>query len=265
MELQNRGYRVPEDVLVTGFDNVSIAKDNSPRITTVDCDRETMGYRACEYLMTKTAKEIQKLCVQIPTTQIYSESCGCEREGQDDGREIKHRLIRQSAKTKNYQRRMNEVFNSFMKSKKVKDFIGPVKEFVPGLETECFYIAFRDTDAFARRMVRSYGDRDSLQDAAWDEAETERYRLPIAYEKGVFSSYGELEPGMLLPKECTADENVVSFIMPIHYQEHFFGYCMIGHCDMATEADLIKQWMLELGNAVESVLKKQILQNITEN
>lgn len=264
MELQDRGYRVPEDVLVTGFDNVSIAKDNSPRITTVDCDRETMGYRACEYLMTKTANEIQKLCVQIPTTQIYSESCGCEREGQDDGREIKHRLIRQSAKTKNYQRRMNEVFNSFMKSKKVKDFIGPVKEFVPGLETECFYIAFRDTDAFARRMVRSYGDRDSLQDAAWDEAETERYRLPIAYEKGVFSSYGELEPGMLLPKECTADESVVSFIMPIHYQEHFFGYCMIGHCDMATEADLIKQWMLELGNAVESVLKKQILQNITE-
>ena len=81
MELQDRGYRVPEDVLVTGFDNVSIAKDNSPRITTVDCDRETMGYRACEYLMTKTAKEIQKLCVQIPTTQIYSESCGCEREG----------------------------------------------------------------------------------------------------------------------------------------------------------------------------------------
>lgn len=138
MELQDRGYRVPEDVLVTGFDNVSIAKDNSPRITTVDCDRETMGYRACEYLMTKTANEIQKLCVQIPTTQIYSESCGCEREGQDDGREIKHRLIRQSAKTKNYQRRMNEVFNSFMKSKKVKDFIGPVKEFVPGLETECF-------------------------------------------------------------------------------------------------------------------------------
>ena len=69
---------------------------------------------------------------------------------------------------------------------------------------------------------------------------------------------------MLLPKECTADENVVSFIMPIHYQEHFFGYCMIGHCDMATEADPIKQWMLELGNAVESVLKKQILQNITE-
>ena len=37
------------------FDNVD-RKDNSPRITTVDCDRETMGYRACEYLMTKTAK-----------------------------------------------------------------------------------------------------------------------------------------------------------------------------------------------------------------
>lgn len=264
MELQNRGYRVPEDIIVTGFDNVPVAKDNSPKITTVDCARKTMGYRACEYLMTKTAKEIQELCVQIPTTQIYSESCGCESEGRDDGRELKRRLIRQTAKTKDYQKRMNEVFNSFMKSKKVKDFIQPVKEFVPGLETECFYIAFRDTDAFARRMVRSYGDRDSLQDAAWDEAETERYRLPIAYEKGVFSSYGELEPGMLLPKECTADENVVSFIMPIHYQEHFFGYCMIGHCDMATEADLIKQWMLELGNAVESVLKKQILQNITE-
>jgi len=264
MELQNRGYRVPEDIIVTGFDNVPVAKDNSPKITTVDCARKTMGYRACEYLMTKTAKEIQELCVQIPTTQIYSESCGCESEGRDDGRELKRRLIRQTAKTKDYQKRMNEVFNSFMKSKKVKDFIQPVKEFVPGLGTECFYIAFRDTDAFARRMVRSYGEKEPLQDAAWNEAEKERYRLPIAYEKGVFSSYGELEPGMLLPKECTADENVVSFVMPIHYQEHFFGYCIIGYCDMVTEADLIKQWMLELGNAVESVLKKQILQNITE-
>ncbi len=264
MELQNRGYRVPEDIIVTGFDNVPVAKDNSPKITTVDCARKTMGYRACEYLMTKTAKEIQELCVQIPTTQIYSESCGCESEGRDDGRELKRRLIRQTAKTKDYQKRMNEVFNSFMKSQKVKDFIQPVKEFVPGLGTECFYIAFRDTDAFARRMVRSYGEKEPLQDAAWNEAEKERYRLPIAYEKGVFSSYGELEPGMLLPKECTADENVVSFVMPIHYQEHFFGYCIIGYCDMVTEADLIKQWMLELGNAVESVLKKQILQNITE-
>lgn len=264
MELQNRGYRVPEDIIVTGFDNVPVAKDNSPKITTVDCARKTMGYRACEYLMTKTAKEMQELCVQIPTTQIYSESCGCENEGRDDGRELKRRLIRQTAKTKDYQKRMNEVFNSFMKSKKVKDFIQPVKEFVPGLGTECFYIAFRDTDAFARRMVRSYGEKEPLQDAAWNEAEKERYRLPIAYEKGVFSSYGELEPGMLLPKECTADENVVSFVMPIHYQEHFFGYCIIGYCDMVTEADLIKQWMLELGNAVESVLKKQILQNITE-
>lgn len=264
MELQNRGYRVPEDIIVTGFDNVPVAKDNSPKITTVDCARKTMGYRACEYLMTKTAKEIQELCVQIPTTQIYSESCGCESEGRDDGRELKRRLIRQTAKTKDYQKRMNEVFNSFMKSKKVKDFIQPVKEFVPGLGTECFYIVFRDTDAFARRMVRSYGEKEPLQDAAWNEAEKERYRLPIAYEKGVFSSYGELEPGMLLPKECTADENVVSFVMPIHYQEHFFGYCIIGYCDMVTEADLIKQWMLELGNAVESVLKKQILQNITE-
>lgn len=235
MELQNRGYRVPEDIIVTGFDNVPVAKDNSPKITTVDCARKTMGYRACEYLMTKTAKEIQELCVQIPTTQIYSESCGCESEGRDDGRELKRRLIRQTAKTKDYQKRMNEVFNSFMKSKKVKDFIQPVKEFVPGLGTECFYIAFRDTDAFARRMVRSYGEKEPLQDAAWNEAEKERYRLPIAYEKGVFSSYGELEPGMLLPKECTADENVVSFVMPIHYQEHFFGYCIIGYCDMVTE------------------------------
>ena len=60
MELQDRGYRVPEDILVTGFDNVSIAKDNSPRITTVDCDREAMGYRACEYIMAKTAKRDTK-------------------------------------------------------------------------------------------------------------------------------------------------------------------------------------------------------------
>ena len=73
MELQDRGYRVPEDVLVTGFDNVSIAKDNSPRITTVDCDRETMGYRACEYLMTKTAKRYKSFAFKYRLPDLFRE------------------------------------------------------------------------------------------------------------------------------------------------------------------------------------------------
>ncbi len=261
----DRGYRVPEDIIVTGFDNVPVAKDNSPKITTVDCARKTMGYRACEYLMTKTAKEIQELCVQIPTTQIYSESCGCESEGRDDGRELKRRLIRQTVKTKDYQKRMNEVFNSFMKSKKSKGFYSAGQRICSGAGNRVFLHSIPGHGCLCETdgsQLWRKGAVAGMQPGMRQRKRDTGCRLPM--KKECFSSYGELEPGMLLPKECTADENVVSFVMPIHYQEHFFGYCIIGYCDMVTEADLIKQWMLKLGNAVESVLKKQILQNITE-
>lgn len=49
--LERRGLRVPEDISITGFDDVPLAAHNRIRLTTVRQDASTMGARAAELLL----------------------------------------------------------------------------------------------------------------------------------------------------------------------------------------------------------------------
>jgi LacI family transcriptional regulator len=50
-ELRDRGLRVPEDVSITGFDNINLAQFCDPALTTVHIPRDEIGRTICESLM----------------------------------------------------------------------------------------------------------------------------------------------------------------------------------------------------------------------
>ena len=50
-ELRTRGRRVPEDVSVTGFDNVTLAQYCHPALTTVHIPRDAIGQTICDTLI----------------------------------------------------------------------------------------------------------------------------------------------------------------------------------------------------------------------
>jgi LacI family transcriptional regulator len=52
-ELRERGLRVPEDVSVTGFDNVTLAQFCHPALTTVHIPRDQIGRTICKCLMNR--------------------------------------------------------------------------------------------------------------------------------------------------------------------------------------------------------------------
>lgn len=47
------GLRVPEDVIITGFDNIDISRTTSPSITTMSQPKYQLGFLACELLTDK--------------------------------------------------------------------------------------------------------------------------------------------------------------------------------------------------------------------
>jgi DNA-binding LacI/PurR family transcriptional regulator len=50
-ELRDRGIRVPQDISVTGFDNVKLSEFSHPALTTVHIPRERIGHIICDYLI----------------------------------------------------------------------------------------------------------------------------------------------------------------------------------------------------------------------
>jgi DNA-binding LacI/PurR family transcriptional regulator len=55
-ELRERGIRVPQDISVTGFDNVKLSEFCFPALTTVHIPRERIGHIICESLLPRDGK-----------------------------------------------------------------------------------------------------------------------------------------------------------------------------------------------------------------
>lgn len=49
--MRNAGKRIPEDVQVIGFDNIEMASNLKPKLTTISQDRNAIGKYAVESLM----------------------------------------------------------------------------------------------------------------------------------------------------------------------------------------------------------------------
>lgn len=55
-ELRERGIRVPQDMSVTGFDNVKLSEFCYPALTTVHIPRERIGHIICDHLIPEAGK-----------------------------------------------------------------------------------------------------------------------------------------------------------------------------------------------------------------
>ncbi len=74
--LRDGGVRIPDDVVITGFDNRQICQFTSPHITTVDRDYQTIGATALKTLMQLMAGGDVPDKTFSPARLVLRESCG---------------------------------------------------------------------------------------------------------------------------------------------------------------------------------------------
>ncbi len=74
-ELRENGLRVPEDVSVTGFDNINLAQFCHPALTTVHIPRDYIGQTICDCLMNRDRPVLEREFVVDPEL-VLRESTG---------------------------------------------------------------------------------------------------------------------------------------------------------------------------------------------
>ncbi len=74
-ELEYRGIKVPEDIIVTGFDNIDLSFDE--KLTTVHQPIKELGYKASELLFKTLKGDFIERNIILPTHLVVRNSCGC--------------------------------------------------------------------------------------------------------------------------------------------------------------------------------------------
>ena len=77
-ELENRGIVIPEDIAVTGFDDLQISEISDLPFTTVKQPLFSQGYCAAEKLYRAVRKQKDTRVESLPSRVVYRHSCGCD-------------------------------------------------------------------------------------------------------------------------------------------------------------------------------------------
>ncbi|WP_372570516.1 LacI family DNA-binding transcriptional regulator [Ruegeria jejuensis] len=82
-QAQSMGMRVPEDVSITGFDDIELARIVSPALTTVHVPHREMGGKAALELVEMVEKNIPGNTIRLQTDIVERHSLGPANKSQD--------------------------------------------------------------------------------------------------------------------------------------------------------------------------------------
>src|SRR5512134_3075611 len=75
--LQARGFDIPKDIAVTGFNNSREERLSTPPLTTVDLPFGEQGAKSVDVLLQQLAGEPVPALITLPSKLVVRQSCGC--------------------------------------------------------------------------------------------------------------------------------------------------------------------------------------------
>lgn len=261
LALEEAGYRVPEDVMVTGYDNSAIAQLNHPRLTTVRRGEHTAGEQAYRKLRQLVCGEQEAVDETVYGKAIFSQSCGCNKKHNYTHAQLQRMYVKRMVDTDEYLELLKSSAAEYTGLKTFDDFMECTQRYIRHINPEYFYICmcgsienyYAELDRMAEGEERGR-DASEYKDDIW---------VPLAYEQSEFSSYGEFHKKELLPPECKRGKKGNFYlVMPMHHQEYCFGYCVVGNYEKALKDRFFLHFVLNLDNALETVRKQDTMKAV---
>ena len=215
--LKNRGIRIPEDICVSGFDNIDEVLYSVPRITSMNVPAEDMGKAAVQILERLLRNETVEKDTYLPVVPCFEGSCGCKSQAPDN-----HSLdlLERITYLNNTIQRITYLNCDYESCLTYEELIDCALRYSTQIEYEQIYICLCKHDNVEN------GHADDMED--WDQY-TETMILYSILSRGESSSqflHEEFPRSSILPDEHRADGKPI-YILPLHYKSHCFGYAVI--------------------------------------
>ncbi len=252
--LTERGLRVPQDVIVVGFDNVTSAELASPRLSTIHRDYAKLDYHAMQVLLDKIDGVDLGDLVPYGYDLICSESCGCP--GSAHAHYIRDKYYQQTRFLKDFYTLQDDMAEELFEASTLQELMGIVEENHNIFGCDSVYLCINDY---------YYDDYDKKQ---WRH-DSEGYSDCM-----VLAACGTDKPGLadslrtvrfprahLLPGPLVKRERFLVFY-PLHYNTYSIGYLVMNGISEAAKLNLHKSIFSFLEIATENVRKKRLLRQL---
>lgn len=258
--LMERGYRIPEDVMISGYDYSVEAQSHFPRITSIRSRFHEIGLTVGEVIADVLAgKEVPKT-IYLTDELMLDESCGCCKH-KDNMVERDKRILRgEDIAKRKMIHQLIRLEKSYAECESIEEWLEAVRTFIEKVEVSEFYCCVNE--GFADKLFKS--------DIIEQEEMTLQQKISyshmthpiIAYKDGIFRNKPAFESRYALDELFKDSDRCKLYIFsPFHYQERTFGYLVFADSDFTIANQLYINWLIGMGNSIENIRKQSMLQN----
>lgn len=253
-ELYERGIRVPEDIIVTGYDGEEEGKYYQPALSTVEVDFIDMAHQAVD-LIEKHQEDLKCETVYAKTKCYPKESCGCKKISTNFPKRAMH--YSSNLRLSNLEMQFSYMSIEFGKIRKISEMPPIVKKYI-----------YNFTDFTDYYLCICDGLRKIEEGKANDY--TEQMHLRVGFHNRMNMS----EPGQrldivfskedLIPHELVGEEPQCFYFVPVHYQNTCYGYEVYQFSEANKGGAIYPRWTIAIANAIESICIQEKLHDLID-
>lgn len=252
--LQEHGIRVPEDVIVTGFDLTYYAKHHNPSLSSVSRPLEEAGRTACALLDRIFRGETCEKTVTLEAQPVYQESCGCMSTEQLDIRSYKTTTYDTIKRFRSGASLLNRLTSAMAVTETPEECIRTISQYLHEIECEqcCICLCENWESAFRERA----GEAESSQSSGY----TEYMSAPLIWQASGIGELSRFRSADLFPFPPETAGNM-SYFFPLHFREHCLGYYIFTNTDFPRRTMLCHSLMMNISHSFENIRKLLHLNN----
>lgn len=256
--LQDKGLDVPGRVLLTGYDCAFAGRNHSPKITSVQRPETKLGSLAYLRLKALINGEDVKMEDELKSTPVFSESCGCNDGTEEDIEKFKRETIKDKLHITSYSEIIKSSSADFTGVPTFEQLLVEIKRYIRIMNPEEFYLCMCVVREGVPTDGVSYMDEIDQREVLTEYSPL--ICIPMMYRHGSFGRYGRFPVEELLPREITAeDEGKFYTVIPLHYQNRTYGYCVLGNSRLMMDSELFHLFIMNINNALENIRKQNMM------
>lgn len=254
-----KGYHVPGDFCVTGFDNFDKASYYAPHITTVSHIREEVGYQCVETLLKIWEGKAVPRFNYTSHKSIFWESCGCEANIAVDQAKHSRDQIMYGIETDDFEEQILSLEYELLRCNTVEEMFKCIPKCIPSMNCDAMYL-FIDEHMNDFRKVNNYYDRHLIEDEEFCvQGYPEKMCGEFVYENGEIKDAAGMQIEGLFPRFEVSEGGTDFLFLPLHFREHTVGYFVIRNAVYLMEKQYLFQITNVLTSAMENLHKKERL------
>lgn len=257
--LTKKGYRIPEDVLITGYDYSYECRIHYPEIVSVKVNSFEMGMRACTALMGLISGE------DVQTDHWVSDEVILDAEQDEYGKKghnghfIKKEMLSDSVRRVMIHHLINFEKN-IMETVGFDSWTNIVRQFVKQINPGEFYCCVNK--GFIENVFRNATVEQETRSSEEWLAYTEDAGPIIAYKDGEFFEKAVFPSKYGLDSMFEDSQDAKMYIFSaLHYMDRNYGYLVLVDSTFPIANPLYILWLNCIGNSVENMRKHTMLIN----